>query len=162
MNALKCNWNTAMHCMTGDVTLLPNVMLRNVMHWNVIENIAMHCMTEDVHLVVAPPLQTTWEHYWNCFANCFWQILWISEFNCFYLTSLYDWIWLFWRPGSSQKYNVGTGVKKNVNLSDIFIGHFPNKHRHRRNVTSHHSFSLLWLFSLLLGPERFFKSKKVF
>ena len=134
------NWNAnfieniAIHCMTGDVTRLPNVMhcnvthwnvienisthcmnvdvilLHKVMHWNEIENIAMHYMTEDVHLVVAPPLQTTWEHYWNCFANCFWQILWISEFNCFYLTSLYDWIWLFWRPGSSQMYNVGTGV----------------------------------------------------
>ena len=135
-NVMHCNvthWNVleniAMHCMNVDVTLLHKVMqwnvieniamhcmnvdvtlLHKVMYWNEIENIAMHYMTEDVHLVVAPPLQTTWEHYWNCFANCFWQILWISEFNCFYLTSLYDWIWLFWRPGSSQKYNVGTGV----------------------------------------------------
>ena len=39
-----------------------------------------------------------------------------------------------------------------------------SKHRHRQNVTSHHSFSLLWLFSLLyiLSSRYNFFSCKIF
>ena len=51
-------------------------------------------------LLGAPQIQTTWGHCWNCFANGFWQILWICGFYCFYVTSIKDWIGIVWIPGN--------------------------------------------------------------